>query len=136
MKSNPTINMELTPREALIIETIRSIASQNTVVKTDVQMGDELMEKYMDMDDNEFIDKYAEAVGDDVILAVLQDSLGATHKWGIIFDSIDEDVIDEMFESYVSSDTRRELFLETQDREELCLQLVDLTMDGKWNPEN
>jgi hypothetical protein len=133
---NPTINMELTPREALIIETIRSIASYNDVVKTDVQMGDELMEKYMNMDDNEFIDKYAEAVGDDVILAVLQETIGTANKWGIIFDSIDEDVIDELFEAYVSNDTRRELFLETQDREELCVQLVDLTMDGDWTPEN
>jgi hypothetical protein len=133
---NPTINMELTPREALIIETIRSIASYNDVVKTDVQKGDELMEKYMNMDDNEFIDKYAEAVGDDVILAVLQETFGTSQKWGIIFDSIDEDVIDELFEAYVSNDTRRELFLETQDREELCVQLVDLTMDGDWTPEN
>jgi hypothetical protein len=133
---NPTINMELTPREALIIETIRSIASYNDVVKTDVQKGDELMQKYMDMDDNEFIDKYAEAVGDDVILAVLQETIGTANKWGIIFDSIDEDVIDELFEAYVSNDTRRELFLETQDREELCVQLVDLTMDGDWTPEN
>jgi hypothetical protein len=133
---NPTINMELTPREALIIETIRSIASYNDVVKTDVQKGDELMEKYMNMDDNEFIDKYAEAVGDDVILAVLQETIGTANKWGIIFDSIDEDVIDELFEAYVSNDTRRELFLETQDREELCVQLVDLTMDGDWTPEN
>jgi hypothetical protein len=133
---NPTINMELTPREALIIETIRSIASYNDVVKTDVQMGDELMQKYMNMDDNEFIDKYAEAVGDDVILAVLQETIGTANKWGIIFDSIDEDVIDELFEAYVSNDTRRELFLETQDREELCVQLVDLTMDGDWTPEN
>ena len=133
---NPTINMELTPREALIIETIRSIASYNDVVKTDVQKGDELMKKYMDMDDNEFIDKYAEAVGDDVILSVLQDSLGTARKWEIIFDAIDEDVIDELFEAYVSVDAKRELFLETQDREELCVQLVDLTMDGDWTPEN
>lgn len=133
---NPTINMELTPREALIIETIRSIASYNDVVKTDVQKGDELMEKYMNMDDNEFIDKYAEAVGDDVILAVLQETIGTANKWGIIFDSIDEDVIDELFEAYVSVDAKRELFLETQDREELCVQLVDLTMDGDWTPEN
>jgi hypothetical protein len=133
---NPTINMELTPREALIIETIRSIASYNDVVKTDVQKGDELMQKYMDMDDNEFIDKYAEAVGDDVILAVLQETFGTSQKWGIIFDSIDEDVIDELFEAYVSVDSKRELFLETQDREELCVQLVDLTMDGDWTPEN
>jgi hypothetical protein len=88
------------------------------------------------MDDNEFIDKYAEAVGDDVILAVLQETFGTSQKWGIIFDSIDEDVIDELFESYVSVDSKRELFLETQDREELCVQLVDLTMDGDWTPEN
>jgi len=135
MKSNPTINMELTPREALIIETIRSIASYNDE-ETVVQMGDELMKKYMDMDDNEFIDKYAEAVGDDTILAVLQETLDPLQKWQAIFSAIDEDVIDELFESYVSVDSKRELFLETQEREELCLQLVDLTMDGDWTPEN
>lgn len=126
---NPTINMELTPREALIIETIRSIASYNDE-ETVVQMGDELMKKYMNMDDNEFIDKYAEAVGDDVILAVLQETIGTANKWGIIFDSIDEDVIDELFESYVPVDSKRELFLDTQDRTELCSQLVDMVMDG------
>jgi hypothetical protein len=129
MKSNPTINMKLTPREALIIETIRSIASYNDE-ETVVQMGDELMKKYMNMDDNEFIDKYAEAVGDDVILAVLQETIGTSQKWGIIFDSIDEDVIDELFESYVPVDSKRELFLDTQDRTELCSQLVDMVMDG------
>jgi len=135
MKSNPTINMELTPREALIIETIRSIASYNDE-ETVVQMGDELKQKYMDMDDNEFIDHYAEAVGDDVILDVLRETMGAHEKWDIIWEAIDEDVIDEMFESYVSNDTRRELFLQSQDREELCRQLVDLKMNGKWTPEN
>jgi hypothetical protein len=129
MKSNPTINMKLTPREALIIETIRSIASYNDE-ETVVQMGDDLKQKYMDMDDNEFIDKYAEAVGDDVILAVLQETIGTANKWEIIFDSIDEDVIDELFESYVPVDSKRELFLDTQDRTELCSQLVDMVMDG------
>jgi hypothetical protein len=93
-------------------------------------MGDELKQKYMDMDDNEFIDKYAEAVGDDVILAVLQETIGTANKWEIIFDSIDEDVIDELFESYVPVDSKRELFLDTQDRTELCSQLVDMVMDG------
>jgi hypothetical protein len=121
--------MKLTPREALIIETIRSIASYNDE-ETVVQMGDELKQKYMDMDDNEFIDKYAEAVGDDVILAVLQETIGTANKWEIIFDSIDEDVIDELFESYVPVDSKRELFLDTQDRTELCSQLVDMVMDG------
>ena len=131
---NSTINMELTPREALIIETIRGIESQNTVVKTDVQMRDELLQKYMDMDDSDFIHKYAVTVGDDTILAVLQDTIGINSKWSIIFDHIDEDVIDELFESYVSFEDRRQIFFDLQDREELAAQLVDLTMDGKWNP--
>ncbi len=135
-KNDNLIKMKLTPQEAVLIENIRSIASQNTVVKTDVQMGDELMEKYMDMDDWEFMEHYAGAVGDDTILAVLQDTLDPLQKWQAIFSAIDEDVIDELFEAYVSNDTRRELFLETQDREELCVQLVDLTMDGDWTPEN
>jgi len=141
-KNDNLIKMKLTPQEALIIENIRAMASQNDVVKTDVQIGDELMKKYMDMDDLEFIDEYAEAVGDDVILAVLQETLDPLQKWQAIFSAIDEDVIDEMFDSYVSTDARRELFLETQDREELCVQLVDLIIDGEWphleiwNPEN
>ncbi len=142
-KNDNLIKMKLTPQEAVLIENIRSIASQNTVVKTDDRSwADEMMqsismrEKYMNMDDNEFIDKYAEAVGDDVILSVLQDSLGTARKWEVIFDSIDEDVIDELFEAYVSVDYKRQLFLDTQDRTELCSQLVDLIMDGDWEPEN
>ena len=142
-KNDNLIKMKLTPQEAVLIENIRSIASQNTVVKTDDRSwADEMMqsismrEKYMNMDDNEFIDTYAGAVGDDTILAVLQDTLGTARKWEVIFDSIDEDVIDELFEAYVSEDTRRQLFLDSQDREELVAQLVDLIMWGDWEPEN
>jgi hypothetical protein len=138
---NATINMNLTPHEALIIENIRSMQGKPTPVYEPVYRSDEdykkeLMQKYMDMDDNEFIDTYAEAVGDDVILSVLQDSLGTARKWEIIFDAIDEDVIDELFEAYVSIDYKRQVFLDTQDRTELCSQLVDMVMDGDWTPEN
>jgi hypothetical protein len=112
------------------------MVSNNKICQTDEQIGDELMEKYMDMDDNEFIDHYAEAIGDDTILAVLQDTMGAHEKWDTIWDAIDEDVIDELFENYVSEVTRRQLFLESQDRFELCSQLVDLKMDGKWTSDN
>ena len=138
---NAIINMNLTPQEALIIENIRSMQGKPTPVYDPVYLSDEdykneLVQKYVDMDDNEFIDTYAEAVGDDVILSVLQDSLGTARKWEIIFDAIDEDVIDELFEAYVSVDNKRELFLDTQDRTELCSQLVDMVMDGDWTPEN
>jgi hypothetical protein len=75
-------------------------------------------------------------ISDDTILAVIQDTIGINSKWSIIFDHIDEDVIDELFESYVSVDTKRQLFLKSQDRFELCSQLVDLIMDGHWAPEN
>ncbi len=152
---NAIINMKLTPQEAVLIENIRASYNRggtgNTsaltfqewldgktepVRQSDEQTSAKYMQKYMDMDDNEFIDTYAEAVGDDVILSVLQDSLGTSRKWEIIFDAIDEDVIDELFEAYVSVDNKRELFLDTQDRTELCSQLVDMVMDGDWTPEN
>jgi len=134
---NAIINMNLTPQEALIIENIRSMQGKaEPVYLSDEDYKNELMQKYVDMDDNEFIDTYAEAVGDDVILSVLQDSLGTARKWEIIFDAIDEDVIDELFEAYVSVDAKRQLFLDTQDRTELCSQLVDMVMDGDWTPEN
>ncbi len=139
-KNDNLIKMKLTPQEAVLIENIRAMnhiaVSNSNKVWSEESHKEELMQKYMNMDDNEFIDTYAEAVGDDTILAVLQDTLGTLRKWEIIFDSIDEDVIDEMFESYVSNGTRRELFLETQDRTELCSQLVDMVMDGDWTPEN
>jgi hypothetical protein len=142
---NAIINMKLTPQEAVLIENIRASAtlfggtgntSTATQHKTEVQIGQELMDKYMAMDDYDFIHEYAEVVGDDTILAVLQDTLGTARKWEVIFDSIDEDVIDELFEAYVSFEDRRQLFLDSQDREELAVQLVDLTMDGSWTPEN
>jgi hypothetical protein len=150
--------MKLTPQEAVLIENIRASATLtnfggtgNTssltfqewldgktepVRQSDEQTSAKYMQKYMDMDDNEFIDTYAEVVGDDVILSVLQDSLGTARKWEIIFDAIDEDVIDELFEAYVSVDYKRQVFLDTQDRTELCSQLVDMVMDGDWTPEN
>jgi hypothetical protein len=134
--NNETYQYTLTQEEATLIEDIRAMVSNNKICQTDEQIGDELMEKYMDMDDNEFIDHYAEAVGDDTILAVLQDTMGAHEKWDTIWDAIDEDVIDELFENYVSEVTRRQLFLESQDRFELCSQLVDLKMDGKWTSDN
>jgi hypothetical protein len=156
---NAIINMKLTPQEAVLIENIRASATLtnfggtgNTSTLTFQEWlngktepvhrypnhKDALMAMLsdMNMDDNEFIDTYAGAVGDDVILSVLQDSLGTARKWEIIFDAIDEDVIDELFEAYVSVEDKRQLFLDTQDRTELCSQLVDMAMDGDWEPEN
>ncbi len=152
---NAVINMKLTPQEAVLIENIRASYNRggtgNTsaltfqewldgktepVRQSEVQIGQELMDKYMAMNEISFIERYAEVVGDDTILAVLQDTMGAHEKWDAIWDAIDEDVIDELFEAYVSVDAKRELFLETQDRTELCSQLVDMVMDGDWTPEN
>ena len=68
---NAIINMNLTPREALIIENIRDMASQETSTatqhKTEAQIKEELMEKYMNMNEVDFMNEYVEAVGADVI---------------------------------------------------------------------
>jgi hypothetical protein len=131
---NTTVNMNLTPQEVLIIESLRACQAVNAAVdsrKTEAQIKEELMDKYMAMDDYDFIHEYAKIIGDDTILAVLQDTLETDGKWNVIFDAIDEDaIIDDLFEAYVSEDTRRQLFLDLQDRTELCSQLVDLTING------
>jgi hypothetical protein len=132
--NNTTVNMNLTPQEVLIIESLRACQAVNAAVdsrKTEAQIKEELMDKYMAMDDYDFIHEYAKIIGDDTILAVLQDTLETDGKWNVIFDAIDEDaIIDDLFEAYVSEDTRRQLFLDLQDRTELCSQLVDLTING------
>jgi hypothetical protein len=146
MDKNDMIKMNLTPEEAATINLIRTMVSKNEVdrklmeslvdLTSQLQDNEKYMQKYMDMDDNEFIDEYAEMVGDDVILSVLQDTLHPSQKMGAVIGHIDDDVIDELFEAYVSVDSKREIFLNTQDREELCSQMVDLIMDGNWTPEN
>jgi len=130
--NNTTVNMNLTPQEVLIIESLRACQAVNATVdsrKTQVQTAEELMEKYMNMNEVDFMNEYVEAVGADVILDVLCDTMPAHEKWDAIWDAIDEDVIDELFASYVSDDTRCDMFFELNDREELAAQLVDLTID-------
>lgn len=120
--------MNLTPQEVLIIESLRACQAVNATVdsrKTQVQTAEELMEKYMNMNEVDFMNEYVEAVGADVILDVLCDTLDTHEKWDAIWDAIDEDVIDELFASYVSDDTRCDMFFELNDREELAAQLVD-----------
>ena len=131
--NNTTVNMNLTPQEVLIIESLRACQAVNATVdsrKTQVQTAEELMEKYMEMHGEDFMRTYLNVVGDDVILDVLRDTMPAHEKWDAIWDAIDEDVIDELFESYVSEDTRCDMFFELNDREELAAQLVDLTVNG------
>ena len=131
--NNTTVNMNLTPQEVLIIESLRACQAVNATVdsrKTQVQTEEELteeelMEKYMNMNEVDFMNEYVEAVGADVILDVLCDTMPAHEKWDIIWEAIDEDVIDELFASYVSDDTRCDMFFELNDREELAAQLVD-----------
>ena len=133
--NNTTVNMNLTPQEVLIIESLRACQAVNATVdsrKTQVQTAEELMEKYMNMNEVDFMNEYVEAVGADVILDVLCDTMPAHEKWNTIWDAIDEDeinemedVIDELFASYVSDDTRCDMFFELNDREELAAQLVD-----------
>jgi hypothetical protein len=79
----------------------------------------------MKMDDKKFIEEYAKIIGDDTILSVLQDTLEFDKKWEVIFEAIEVWVIDELFANYASEETNRELFLQTQDREQLCAQLVN-----------
>jgi hypothetical protein len=133
---NATINMELTPREALIIETIRSIASYNDVVKTDVQKGDELMQKYLNMDDNEFMVYFRQCFGDETVVDGISESMAIDDMMEHVAQWIDEEQAQELFNRYVPEDVMNDVFIELNGKENLVERLVDMIVDGDWNHEN
>ncbi len=133
---NATINMELTPREALIIETIRSIASYNDVVKTDVQKGDELMQKYMDMDDSQFMTYFRQCFGDETVIDGISGCMTIEAMMEHVAQWIDAEQADELFNRYVPEDVMNDVFIELNGKEDLVIRLVDMIVDGDWNHEN
>ena len=116
-----TYKMNLTEKERNVINAMR----ESNGIDNDIPGREEIIDRYMEMDDKEFIEQYAKIIGDDTILATLQDTFESDGKWNVLFDVIGEDVIDDLFESYVSVEYRRQLFLESQDRFELCSRLVN-----------
>ena len=116
-----TYKMNLTEKERNVINAMR----ESNGIDNDPTGREKIIDRYMKMDDKEFIEQYAKIIGDDTILAVLQDTLEFDKKWEVIFEAIEVSVIDELFANYASEETNRELFLQTQDREQLCAQLVN-----------
>jgi len=116
-----TYRMNLTEKERNVINAMR----ESNGIDNDPTGREKIIDRYMKMDDKEFIEQYAKIIGDDTILAVLQDTLEFDKKWEVIFEAIEVSVIDELFANYASEETNRELFLQTQDREQLCVQLVN-----------
>ena len=112
----------LTDKEIAVINAMRG---ESNSINNDTTGREKMIDRYMKMDDYDFIHQYAEAVGDDTILAVLQDTMTAHEKWDAIWYQTDEDVINDLFEAYVSFEDRRQMFLDSQDREQLCVQLVN-----------
>lgn len=117
-----TYTMNLTEKERNVINAMRG---ESNGIDNDPTGREKIIDRYMKMDDKEFIEQYAKIIGDDTILAVLQDTLEFDKKWEVIFEAIEVSVIDELFANYASEETNRELFLQTQDREQLCVQLVN-----------
>ena len=117
-----TYKMNLTEKERNVINAMRG---ESNGIDNDTTGREKIIDRYMKMDDYDFIHQYAEAVGDDTILAVLQDTMTAHEKWDAIWYQTDEDVINDLFGAYVSFEDRRQMFLDSQDREQLCVQLVN-----------
>ena len=135
-KNDNLIKMKLTPQEALIIENIRAMASQNDVVKTDVQIGDELMQKYMDMDDSQFMTYFRQCFGDETVIDGISGSMTIEAMMEHVTQWIDAEQADELFNQYVPEDVMNDIFIEINGKEDLVIRLVDMIVDGDWNHEN
>lgn len=134
---NTTVTIEVTPQEALIIENIRALQAQTTTVfKSDDQYKQDLVERYMNMDDDAFMTHFRDCMGDEIVVEGVQETHSVEDLLTAIVPFVDADVVDDLFNRYTPEDTQNEMFLNYHGKEELVVRLVDMIMDGSWTPEN
>ena len=138
MGKKDMIKMKLTPSEVAIIESIRSLQSttdetQNT---SDEQRRDDLREKYIGMDDNEFMVHFRDCMGDEIVVDGISESMTIEAMMEHVTQWIDAEQADELFNQYVPEDVMNDIFIEINGKEDLVEKLVDMIIDGDWTPEN
>jgi len=139
MGKKELIKMKLTPQEALIIENIRAMQGKTeteTVYRSDEAHKEELTQKYMDMDDSEFMVHFRDCMGDEIVVDAISESMTIDAMMEHVAQWIDAEQADELFNRYVPEDVMNDVFLEINDRENLVERLVDMIIDGDWTPEN
>ena len=139
MGKKELIKMKLTPQEALIIENIRAMQGKTeteTVYRSDEAHKEELTQKYMDMDDNEFMGEFRSCMGDEIVVDGISGSMTIEAMMEHVTQWIDAEQADELFNQYVPEDVMNDIFIEINGKEDLVERLVDLIIDGDWTPEN
>ena len=139
MGKNKFIKMKLTPEEFIIIENIRAMKGQTQtepVYRSDEDHKDALTQKYLNMDNNEFMVHFRDCMGDEVVADSISESMTIDAMMEHVAQWIDAEQADELFNQYVPEDVMNDIFIEINDKENLVEKLVDMVMDGDWTPEN
>ena len=133
-----TINIYIIPQEKdTIIENIRAMQGKaEPVYRSDESHKEQLFQKYYGMSTEEFMEHYTDCMGDDIVQDFLSENLSVEDKLNAIIDGIDNDVVDHLFDTYVTKEVKDIMFYERNDTATLTEQLVDMVMDGDWTPEN
>ena len=137
MGKKDMIKMKLTPEEVAIIENIRSMqGNTETRITTEDTRREELKEKYWAMDEDAFMREYRYCMGDEVVIDGVTESLTIQDMMEVIAEWVDGEEVEELWNRFVPEERTNELYLTSNDKEELIDQLVDRVMDGQWSPEN
>lgn len=134
------LNYTLTPQEALIIENIRALQTQKTAStlqeEFDDQRKQDLVEKYMNMDDDEFMTHFRDCMGDEIVMEGVQETYSVEDLLTAIVPYIDAEDVDAIFSQNAPEDLQNEMFLNYHGKEDLVEKLVDMIIDGDWTAEN
>ena len=130
--NNTTVNMNLTPQEVLIIESLRACQAVNASVdsrKTEVQTAEELMDKYMDMDMEEFAEVYEEAFGFNHMMEKFKDALLNWYSKDELLMTLEPHVTEDDIVNYIVDNIDVEflklMFVEAVGQESLAEELID-----------
>ena len=75
-------------------------------------------------------------MGDEVVIDGVTESLTIQDMMEVIAEWVDGEEVEELWNRFVPEERTNELYLTSNDKEELIDQLVDRIMDGQWSPEN
>lgn len=106
------------------------------VHRSEESSQEDLNEKYMNMDEQDFMKEYRYCMGDEIVVEGVTERLTIDEMMAHVGQWTSEEQADEMFKEYVPEEVINDLFIEFNGKENLVLQLVDMIMDGDWTPEN
>jgi hypothetical protein len=133
---NAIFQYDLTQEEVRLIENIRDMVSKRKIPLSMKQYKKELTQKYGGMDKEEFMEHFTEQMGDFIVDDFLLENLSTDDKLEQVIQYIGNEVVDYLFNMYVTKDIKSSIFYDLNDTQTLTEQIVDMVMFPDYTPDS